>query len=226
MFKDHADAMRVINATFAGHELSDQPCRSWMVRRPGESAYHFVVTWLPGRALIVSGDIGEATYCGITHLTSLDETVRLIRESSFEYLSGKSTHRREFDARATAKHVIEMAYAEMRYSLDLDSLKRREDRLMCSIVDWHDGNIHNQITEHDAEDRKAACQALLDGAANGEVDQGLLIEIAGDWEIGCMSWPPAAHWHYEALRTWADLMARAKVKAEIEKRLAPADVVS
>lgn len=241
-FRDHADAMRVIGATFAGHALFAQPCQSWMVRRvlvpeTGEplppapdhivtsSAYHFVVTWLPGRALIVTGDIGETVYSGITHLASLDDTVRLVRDASMDYLTGKSTHKREFDREATARHIIERAYAEMRGSFDPNSLKVREDRLMCRIVDWYEGSIHGApITEHDADQRKDACRSLVNSEGLDEVDFGVITE---DWECISRSWPAAAHWHYEALRTWADLMTRQKVQAHIAAaRRAGAEVPS
>lgn len=217
-FRDHADAMRVIGATFVDHALSAQPCQSWMVRRvwadgSSASAYHFVVTWVQGRALIVSGDLGEAVYSGITHLASIDETVHLVRGASMDYLTGKSTHKQEFDREATARYIIEQAYSEMRHSFDLGSLKVREDRLMCRIVDWYEGIIHGApITKHDANQRKDACRSLIDSE---ELDERDLCDITKDWECICHSWPAKAHWHYEALRTWANLMAQQKVKAHI-----------
>lgn len=243
-FRDHADAMRVIGATFAGHALFEQPCQSWMVRRvmvpeTGEplppattdiitsSAYHFVVTWIPGRALIVSGDIGSATYSGITHLASLEETVRLMREADFDYLSRKSTHAKEFDGRRTAELIVENAYYQMRDSLDLESLSKRKTSLMDRIVDWHDGDIHGSpCCEHSAADRKAACRALIEDGA----DHDTLIHVAGDWEAGCTSWPSQAHWHYEALRTWGHLMARqmgeAKMRAARDAAIAQAAILA
>lgn len=217
-FRDHADAMRVIGATFAAHEISAQPGQSWLVQRMSpdghpRSVYHFTVTWLLGRALIVTGDIGEAVYSGITHLASLDETVRLVRESSMDYLTGKSTHKREFDRKATARHIVDLAYTEMRNSFDPESPKVREDRLMCRIVDWYEGNIHGApITEHDADQRKDACRSLIDSE---EMDESDFCDIIEDLECTYRSWPAAAHWHYEALRTWADLMTKQKVQAHI-----------
>lgn len=220
-FRDHADAMRVIGATFAGHALFDQPCQSWMVRRVmvpetgeplppatadivGSSAYHFVVTWLPGRALIVTGDIGEAVYCGITHLASLEETVRLVREADMDYLSRKSTHKREFDPSLTARDVIRHAYSVARRYKDFDCFQ--------PIIEWADlplcGRNDPELCH---EDRKAACRELL----ASELDEATFYSDFVDVEVA-MSWPPAAHWHYEALRTWADLMSRARGEAKLK----------
>lgn len=219
-FRDHADAMRVIGATFAGHALFDQPCQSWMVRRvmvpeTGEplppastdiitsSAYHCVVTWLPGRALIVTGDIGEAVYSGITHLASLEETVRLVREADMDYLSRKSTHKREFDAAETAREVVSHAYRVARTYRDFDWFK--------PIIEWADKPLCDlNDPELCHEDRKAACRELLEA----DLDEATFFAEFEDVEFA-MSWPPAAHWHYEALRTWADLMARARGEAKL-----------
>lgn len=226
-FRDHADAMRVIGATFAGHELFEQPSQSWMVRRvmvpeTGEplppattdivtsSAYHFVVTWLPGRALIVTGDIGSAVYQGITHLASLDETVRLIREADMDYLSRKSTHKREFDFDATAREMVSRAYDMLRRSGD--------DSDMTAIIDWADLGTDD---EGGPIDRKAACRALLDA----DMTEGDLWQNFHDTDPPiCTSWPAAAHWHYEALRTWAKLLGRQKTKAAIAAAIAKREV--
>lgn len=215
-FRDHADAMRVIGATFAGHALFDQPCKSWMVRRvmvpeTGEplppasadiissSAYHFVVTWLPGRALVVTGDIGSTVYSGITHLASLDETVRLVREASFDYLTGKSTHRKEYDPAATARAIIERAYQDLRHGGSETAFEEIGD-----AIGFH-GSFELPCI------RKRACRALLSMGRDGTLDQDTAYEASGnDSEFAVMSWPAQAHWHYEALRTWADLMVRAK----------------
>ncbi len=213
-FRDHADAMRVIGATFAGHRIFLQESTSWMVRgtrdgRPA-SAYHFVVTWLPHRALIVTGDLGDAVYSGITHLSNIDDTVRLVREASFEYLSGKSTHKKEFDRKRTAQFIVEQAYARMRDTFDVTGESPRDTRVMDRIVSWNDSSVARLTpTVHTPEDRKDACRALIDDDDLAAED---LIEIAGDWEVCRHSWSATAHWHYEALRTWADLMARAKVE--------------
>lgn len=217
-FRDHADAMRVINATFAGHALFDQPCQSWMVRRvvvpeTGEalpaattdivttSAYHFVVTWLPGRALIVTGDIGSAVYSGITHLSSLDETVRLVREAEMDYLSRKSTHKREFDASETVRNIVSRAYRVARRYRDFDWFKE--------IIEWADLPLCDRNDpELCHEDRKAACRELL----GSELDESTIYAEFEDVDCA-MSWPHAAHWHYEALRAWANLMTRQKIEA-------------
>ena len=206
-FRDHADAMRVIGATFTSHALFDQPCQSWMVRRAptGEhissSAHHFVVTWLPGRALIVTGDIGEAIYCGITHLASLEETIRLVREAAMDYLSSKSTHKSEFDFDATACELVSRAYDRLR--------KYGDDTDMQAIIDWsRDADVAAGMPQA----RKTACSDLL----NTVMTEHELWEHFGDIDPPvCMSWPPAAHWHYEALRTWADLMARSWSEGKI-----------
>lgn len=217
-FRDHADALRVIGATFAGHALFDQPCQSWMVRRvmvpeTGEplpptttdiitsSAYHFVVTWIPGRALIVTGDLGAAIYSGITHLASLDDTVRLVREADFDYLVSKSTHTREFDFHATAKEMVARAY---------DRLRRQDDDSdIQAIIDWsRDADVTNGLPQA----RKTACRDLL----SSNMSEHDVWEEFGDIDPPvCMSWPAQAHWHYEALRTWGDLMARARNVARV-----------
>ncbi len=219
-WRDHADAMRVIGATFAGHALFDQPCQSWMVRRvmvpeTGEplpparadiissSAYHFVVTWLPGRALIVTGDIGSTVYSGITHLASLDETVRLVREADMDYLSRKSTHRKEYDPAETARAIVAHAYRVARAYRDFDWFK--------PIIDWADLPLDTSSDpELVAANRKDACRELL----GSELDESTLYAEFEEAEI-LTSWPHAAHWHYEALRTWADLMARQMAEAKL-----------
>lgn len=216
-FRDHADAMRVIGHTFTAHEAADFPCQSWMVRRAAtddhvsSSAYHFVVTWLPGRALIITGDIGETVYTGISYFHSLDETLRLVRESSFDYLSGKSTHQKQFDRKRTAELIVELAYAEMR-PFDPNADDGRRTTLMARIVDWHDGNLHGTMEHPSAADRKAACRALIDDDTVSAED---LVDIGNDWEICRNSYPPAAHWHYEALRTWAKLLTIERTKQKL-----------
>lgn len=212
-FKDHTDAKRVIGATFAGHRIYLQKSTSWMVRgardgRP-ESAYHFVITWLPHRALIITGDIGNAVYSGITHLSCLDDTVRLVRDASIDYLTGKSTHKREFDRDRTARFIVEQAYAEMRNSFDTSGDRSRAMVIMDRIVDWNFGGIYGIEKDHSPSERMDACRALID---DEELSPAELMEISGDWEICRYSWPAEAHWHYEALRTWANLMAHAKVE--------------
>jgi len=213
-FRDHADAMRVIGATFAGHRIYMQESTSWMVRgtREGkpEIAYHFVITWLPHRALVITGDLDAAVYSGITHLSSLDDTVRLIREASMDYLSGKSTHTRVFDRERTARFIVETAYMQMRDSFDVSGETPRDVRDMDRIVSWHHGSILKPVVSvHTPNERKDACRALI---ADDEVSDDDLVDIAGDWDVCRYSWPATAHWHYEALRTWADLMVRAKVE--------------
>lgn len=225
-FRDHADAMRVIGATFAGHALFEQPSQSWMVRRvmvpeTGEalppattdvvtsSAYHFVVTWLPGRALIITGDIGSTMYCGITHLSSLDDTVRLVREADFDYLARKSTHKREYDADATCREIVEHAYSVARQYRDFDWFR--------PIIEWADLPIDTSTgAELVASNRKEACRALLDAGLDEHTvyDEFTDVDIRTPWDIRT-SWPAAAHWHYEALRTWGGLMARASAKAKL-----------
>ncbi len=213
-FRDHADAMRVINATFVDHKIYLQESTSWMVRRTRngkpESAYHFVITWLPHRVLIITGDIGDTVYSGISHLSNLDDTIRLVRESSMDYLTSKSTHKKEFDRNATTEFIVERAYYEMRNSFDKEEPSWRESTRMNRIVCWHIGNIHIQASsDHAAIARKDACRSLM---SDEEITELELVEIADDWEVPCHSWPASAHWHYEALRTWADLMARAKLE--------------
>ena len=218
-FRDHADAMRVIGATFAGHRIYLQESTSWMVRgtregRP-ESAYHFVVTWLPHRALVITGDLDAAVYSGITHLSNIDDTMRLVREASMDYLSGKSTHKKEFDRERTARFIVEQAYAEMRDTFDVMGETGRDSRRMDRIVDWHLGNIHGGPGgDHGHVERKEACRALIE---DEEITPADLMEIADDWEVCRYSWPATAHWHYAALRTWADLMVRAKVEQRISE---------
>lgn len=225
LFRDHADAMRVIGAAFAGHALFEQPCQSWMVRRvmvpeTGEplppattdiitsSAYHFVVTWIPGRALIITGDIGSTMYSGITHLASLEETVRLVRESDFDYLSRKSTHKREYDAAETCRAIVEHAYDVARRHRDFDWFRE--------IIEWADLPLD---TSNDAElvasNRKDACRELL----VADIDEATVYAEFEDVEVRT-SWPAQAHWHYEALRTWAQLMARQKVQAARNREVA------
>lgn len=54
--------------------------------------------------------------------------------------------------------------------------------------------------------RKAACSDLL----GSDMTEHELWENFGNIDPPvCTCWPCAAHWHYEALRTWADLMVRA-----------------
>lgn len=220
-FRDHADAMRVIGATFAGHALFDQPCQSWMVRRvmapeTGEplppasadiitnSAYHFVVTWLPGRALIVTGDIGSTVYSGITHLADLDATVRLVRDADMDYLTRKSTHRKEYDPAETARSIVERAYQDLRHGGGEGAFDHIEDAI--GYVDDLDAT----------RARKRACRILLEMGRNGTLDQDTAYEASGnDCEFASMSWPSQAHWHYEALRTWATLMARQMGEAKL-----------
>lgn len=211
-FRDHADAMRVIGATFAGHALFDTPCQSWMVRRvmvpeTGEpiasSAYHFVVTWLPGRALIVTGDIGSTVYSGITHLASLEETVRLVREADMDYLSRKSTHRKEYDPAETARSIVERAYQDLRHGGSETAFETIGD-----AIGFH-GSFELPCI------RKRACRSLLSMGRDGTLDQDTAYEASGnDCEFASMSWPSQAHWHYEALRTWARRMARMRVSLD------------
>lgn len=211
-FRDHVDAMRVIKATFVGHDLFAQPCQSWMVRRATESAFQFVVTWLPGRALIISGDIGCAVYSGITHLVSLEETVRLVRQSDFDYLSRKSTHRREYDAGKTCRAIVERSYWIARKYRDFDWFKE--------IVEWARPGLYLDVSndpELVANNRKAACRMLLDA----DLDEATVYAKFADVEA-CMSWPAQAHWHYEALRTWANLMSSATAKQKLAEARAHA----
>ncbi len=214
-FRDHAHAMRVIGHTFAGHQLREQPCQSWMVRHTSndgttESAYHFVVTWIPGRSLIVTGDLCEAVYTGVTHFAYLDATVRLVREASFDYLSSKSTHRREFDCSETARAMVAHAYSVARRYRDFDWFKE--------IIAWADLPLTNsEAPETCAEDRMNACRELL----GSELLEHDFYDFE-DAEIHT-SWPAAAHWHYEALRTWANLMTREIVEAKRDAARAKAE---
>lgn len=211
-FRDHVDAMLVIGETFTGHRLSDQPCQSWMVRGDRGSAYHFVITWLPGRALIVTGYIGEEIYSGITHLASLDETVRLCREADMDYLSRKSSHRMEFDANETAREIVAHAYRVARRYRDFDWFK--------SIIDWADLQLSDRSNDPElcASNRKDACRELL----GAELCEHTFYSEFEDVDIQ-HAWPASARWHYEALRTWAGLMARARGEEKLaEARAAKA----
>jgi hypothetical protein len=216
-FRDHADAMRRIGGAFAAHAVEPLESQTWRVGRPRglnidpivSNNHHYTVTWIPGRALIVAGDIGATVYERITHLSNLSDTIRLVREASMDYLSSKSTHKKCYSAPLTGHALVNQAYREMRRSRKLPLAERGQNiPLVLSICEHVDEDIDcdhaaaraqamGALREMDAEGLpEGVAWNIADAAA---CDQSALIQHA---------WPNEAHWHYEAVRTWANLMAR------------------
>lgn len=170
---------------FKHHVIKPAASQSWLLRRLGETAYHFRVTWCPG-SLFVSGDVGEIV---VNHYSFNDawSAAAWVNGANWDYFMEKTHVEKVYDPVETAELFIERAYEYLR--------RYGDDSYMQRIVDHYDGgDVSCPIT------RKEACRFLRNEDIN-ETDAYSLAE--GDFEALVYSYPQRNRWLYEALKVWA-----------------------
>lgn len=193
MPKERCRITEMARKSFASHQVSKlRQTFAWRCHRPGDSHYHFYVTWAPGM-LLIGGDISELVVC---HYSFADPwcAAAWINGASWSYFMEKARVDKVYDPEATAKYIIERAYCNLR-----DDAR---DKLMFRIVDryGHYGEDDPDNREH----RKEACRTLL--SLGSEFEPRDAYDLTDDCEAPIYVYDEKWRWQYEGLKLWAKWM--------------------
>ncbi|MBP2232479.1 hypothetical protein J2847_005808 [Azospirillum agricola] len=122
---------------YGRHRLAPADTKSWLVSYEGNRGgnYWYTVTWNHPGILTVGGDIGEITLTHYNAMNTWENAAAWVNGSSYDYLLGKSNHRREYDPDDTFTFIMEDLVREAKESL----LEFRKDLKRWSI-DMQDEN--------------------------------------------------------------------------------------
>lgn len=191
----HSDMLPMIRQAFAHHRMRKGPGLSWRFARPGAgSIYSFRVTWTPG-AVTVTGDIDAATYQVWPSFGTLWGAIELVHQAGFDYLTGKSRARKEFDQDATVRHILRCADDQMRHG-DFSIWEKIVGEWGWRDLDRRYRNGAVQMVA--AAEMRKACDLTAERVYN----------LFGDSELPVYSYGPSTRWQYEAVKLWAAEMLR------------------
>lgn len=175
---------------FADHKMRRETGWTWLCRKPDTSIYLFRVTWCPCN-LVVTGDCGDIV---ITHYSFADpwSAAAWVNGAEWSYFMEKSHASKEYDPEATAEHIVEMAYRNLRDD-------RENTKLFESILD----NGYGWGEADNPGSRKDACRELL-GSDDLSVDKAY--SITGDSEDLIHCYPEKFRIMHEALQWWGARM--------------------
>lgn len=178
--------------TFADHRMRREPSHSWRLGAPGIGLESFRVTWAPG-IVVVSGDIGDITYRLWPAFGTLWDAIEMIHKAGYDYLTGKSPLKQEFDRAATMDRLVEIANEAVRF--------RDKWSIWEAIVEASDvpGSYLDETV------RTEAVVALTDS-----LDEHQVYEICGDHEQIQLAYDQRTRWCYEAVQLWAGKMLAAE----------------
>jgi len=201
----------IARQAFADHRLSRRgPGWSWRMARPGTGIYSFRVTWAPG-VLVVSGDIGDATYRIWPSAATLWGAIELVHRAGYDYLTGKSTAKTEFDREATVRSLLHHADEAMRWG-DFTAWELIVEHYHGSAGFRYTDQHGRRVMEWLVNPRSAAVQMRAAAALREDYDLTAerVYEITDDFEAPRYSYPSETRWTYEALQLWASAMLAAE----------------
>lgn len=194
----HLDIQAMAKTAFAGHELKREKGFTWRMQAPKTWNYGFRVTWTRG-AVIVTGDLGEMVYRGMTFLWSSPWDAALhLRKCHYDYLTGKTGTSKEYDREATVRELLLRADDERRWgsrTLWEALCARYSDTYLAGYRDLNP----NRVT-----DWSRAAKALRNDL---DLSAEQVYRLTQDGEQAVNHWPPRTRWTYEALMLWANAMA-------------------
>lgn len=191
----HSDMLPMIREAFADHRIKKGPGLSWRMAKPGTGTYAFRVTWAPGM-LAVSGDLGEITYTVYPTFGGLWEAIEMVNGADWDYLTGKSNKKLEYDRDATVRDILRHADERMAAG-DLSYWEK-------IVSEWHPES-YSEPDPRDVTVQMEAAKGLRDSC---DLTAEVVYHAFDDSELICYSYHRQTRWQYEAVRLWAAEMLR------------------
>jgi hypothetical protein len=194
----HLDVQAMAKTAFASHELKREKGFTWRMQAPKTWAYGFRVTWARG-AVIVTGDLGEIVYSGMTFLAVSPWDAALhLRQCHYDYLTSKTGTAKEYDREATVRELLARAEDERRWG------SRTLWEAFCARYSDKYLSGYRELNPARANHWAIAAKALRNDL---DLTAEQVYYLTHDGEQAAYSWPPKTRWTYEALMLWANAMA-------------------
>lgn len=205
----HKHAATLARKAFAQHRLRRGPGFNWLMARPGTGAYSFRVTWSPG-ILVVSGDIGDATYRIWPAAATLWGAIELVHTAGYDYLTGKSTAQTEFDRDATVRSLLRRADEAQRHG-DFEPWEQIVEHFHPYAGFRHTNEHGRREMQWEVNPRSGSVQMFAAAELRHcDITAEQVYHLTGDGEAPRYSYPVETRWTYEALQLWAAAMLAAE----------------
>jgi hypothetical protein len=194
----HLDLKAMAATSFGAHQLKREKGFTWRMQDPRTWNYGFRVTWARG-AVIVTGDLGEIVYSGMTFLwVSPWDAARHLRRCDYDYLTGKTGTQKEYDRVATVRELLLRADDERRWG------SRTLWKALCERYSDTYLSGYRELNSNRVTDWSRAAKALRNDL---DLTAEQVYHLTHDGEQAAYSWPSKTRWTYEALMLWANAMA-------------------